>query len=403
MPPQQPADPSNKPKPNQTAHKAGYGPGEGTVNALGIVLVAAYILLLTLFSTYLLIKIWPHCISTASAARSSAANANGQASEGGTPAGSQTSPRGQATSEAGPTGGSQANPPGQSPSGGGTTPANPPSQSPSGGGTTPANPPSQSPSGGGTTPGAPGTPPGQAPPPEARPASGSECTSSEPIEFFWGRKYSLWEEVRLLLIVLISGVLGGLLHAMRSLFWYVGQRDLRWSWVLMYVLMPFAAALLALAFYLVIRGGFFPMAKADESNPTGFAALALLVGLFSAQAAVKLKLIFETVFSPPPPGANSQPQAPVAPGPTAAPAPKVTGVSKDTGSIKGDEPVTITGTNFSEGATVQFGGVPATSVSFVDGTTLKVLTPGHAPGKVDIVVENPDGQSDTLPGAFTYN
>ena len=213
----------------------------------------------------------------------------------------------------------------------------------------------------------------------------------------------LWEEVRLLLVVLIAGVLGGLLHVIRSLFWYVGQRDLRWSWVLMYVLLPFAGALLGLAFYLIIRGGFFPMAKANESNPIGFAALAMLIGLFSAQAGLKLKVIFETVFSAPAPGANAQPQKPVESGPTGGgTAPKITAVSSDTGSIDGGASVTISGENFAAGATVQFGGAPATSVNVVNGTTITATTPPHAAAKVEVVVANPDGQSATLPDGYTY-
>ena len=171
---------------------------------------------------------------------------------------------------------------------------------------------------------------------------------------------------------------------------------------MMYVLLPFVGALFALAFYLVVRGGFFPAAKPDQSNPIAFAALAMLVGLFSAQAGLKLKEIFETVFSTPPKGAEAQPQT-AASGPSAGPAVlKVSSVFPDTGSIAGGESVLISGTNFSAGTTVEFGGAPAIPVTFVDATTLTAATPPHAAGKVDIVATNPDGKSDTLREAYTY-
>ena len=73
----------------------------------------------------------------------------------------------------------------------------------------------------------------------------------------------LRDNIRLLLIVIIVGALGGLIHVMRSFYWYVGNRDLRRSWLLMYILLPFVGAGLALLFYLIIRGGFAP-----QSVPT---------------------------------------------------------------------------------------------------------------------------------------
>jgi hypothetical protein len=64
--------------------------------------------------------------------------------------------------------------------------------------------------------------------------------------------------------------------------------------------------------------------------------------------------------------------------------------------------VTITGTNFVSGATVTFGGVAATSVVFVSATQITAHTPAHAPGSVNVVVTNPDGQSGTLASGFTF-
>jgi hypothetical protein len=307
----------------------GTGPGAGTVNTAGIILISVYVVLLTLFAVYILIKIWPHCI--------------------GAPSVTQTQ----------------------------TTVA-----------TQPTDPKPASPDTAAST---------------TTTSIEAQCKNPEWIEFFWGRGYWVWEEVRLLLIVIIAGVLGALLHVIRSVFWYVGHRAFRASWVLMYLLLPFTGALLAIAFYLVIRGGFFPQAKADESNPIGFAALAFLMGLFSAQAGLKLKQVFETIFSPAPQGANAKPEVPTAPAPgSPSPAPTVSAISPTTGKTGGGETVTISGENFADGLAVLFGEAAAVAVTFISSTTITAVTPAHAAGSVDIVVTNKDNQIGKLLNGFTF-
>jgi IPT/TIG domain/Bacterial Ig-like domain (group 2) len=79
------------------------------------------------------------------------------------------------------------------------------------------------------------------------------------------------------------------------------------------------------------------------------------------------------------------------------PAPSLSTVSPNAGGLAGGTVVTLTGANFASGATVKFGGVPATAVTFVSSTTLKATTPARATtGSVAVVVTNPDGQR----GAF---
>ena len=129
-----------------------------------------------------------------------------------------------------------------------------------------------------------------------------------PIAVF-GWNFEIWDEVRLLLIVILAGALGSLVHTVRSVYWYVGNRKLKWSWLAKYVLQPFAGSALAVIFYLVVRGGFFsPQTTFENTSPFGFAALAALVGLFSEQAVLKLKTVAETVLERPAPGANATPQ-----------------------------------------------------------------------------------------------
>jgi hypothetical protein len=85
-----------------------------------------------------------------------------------------------------------------------------------------------------------------------------------------------------------------------------------------------------------------------------------------------------------------------------AAAPTVTSVGPSSGSTNGGTSVTISGTNFLRGATVQIGGVMATNVQVNNSTTITANTPAHAPGAVDVAVTNPDYQSSTLSNGYTY-
>lgn len=112
----------------------------------------------------------------------------------------------------------------------------------------------------------------------------------------------------LLRIVLLAGALGGLLHGIRSFVWYVGNRELRWSWVPTYLTLPIVGALLATVMYLLVRAGFVGFVGPTSPSPYGFAAASALVGLFSQPAILKLKEVAETLFKRPEEGADSRPQ-----------------------------------------------------------------------------------------------
>lgn len=91
-------------------------------------------------------------------------------------------------------------------------------------------------------------------------------------------------------------------------------------------------------------------------------------------------------------------------GGSGAPAPDGLSLDVTTGPITGGTAVTITGTNFVSGATVLFGTNPCASVTFNSETSLTCnATPaGASAATVDVVITNPDTQSDTMNGAFTY-
>jgi hypothetical protein len=132
------------------------------------------------------------------------------------------------------------------------------------------------------------------------PAGTSQQIQQEPVErdiALFGLTWKMSDEERLLILVMTAGALGSLVHALRSAYWYVGNRNLVLSWVPKYLLLPFCGAILAVLFYFVVRGGFFsPRANSMHTSQYGFCALACMVGLFSEQAVLKLKQIAETVF-----------------------------------------------------------------------------------------------------------
>jgi len=88
---------------------------------------------------------------------------------------------------------------------------------------------------------------------------------------------------------------------------------------------------------------------------------------------------------------------------TYATAPTVTSVTPFFGLTAGGEAVTITGTGFVATPTVTFDGKSATSVTFVNSTTLTCNTPAHANNSlVDVKVTNPSTISGTGYSLFEY-
>src|SRR6185295_3815829 len=87
---------------------------------------------------------------------------------------------------------------------------------------------------------------------------------------------------------------------------------------------------------------------------------------------------------------------------TAALPPSVSGITPLSGPTTGGTAVTISGSNFSTGATVSFGGTAATNVTVSSPTTITATTPAHTAGAVNVLVTNPDLQSSTLASGFTY-
>ena len=81
----------------------------------------------------------------------------------------------------------------------------------------------------------------------------------------------------------------------------------------------------------------------------------------------------------------------------------VKSVSPLSGPAAGGTTVTINGSGFQSGASVNFGGLGATSVSLTNSSTIVAVTPVHSSGPVTVTVTNTSGDSATLPSGFTFH
>jgi uncharacterized protein (TIGR03437 family) len=90
---------------------------------------------------------------------------------------------------------------------------------------------------------------------------------------------------------------------------------------------------------------------------------------------------------------------------TAAGAPALSNIFPTSGGAKGGTVVTVYGSNFTPQTNVTFGGVASSSQTFVNSTTLRVVTPAApngATGQVNVTANNPQSEQATLPGGFNY-
>jgi hypothetical protein len=189
-------------------------------------------------------------------------------------------------------------------------------------------------------------------------------------------------------LMMLAGALGAILHGLRSFYWYVGNRQLVWSWIPMYFFLPIIGAATSTVFYLIIRGGLLPGAT-ESNNVYGLMAIGTLVGLFSQQALEKLKSVSEVIFTVPPTGKDAQPERPPL---------IVETVDPQEGTE--NQAVTILGSGFSREVIVTFDDLPA-KVAKVEDQAITVTTPLHPPGNVKVVVIQ-GGARVEAPGGFTY-
>lgn len=82
--------------------------------------------------------------------------------------------------------------------------------------------------------------------------------------------------------------------------------------------------------------------------------------------------------------------------------PTFTSVTASTGTSAGGQTITVAGTLFRPGAQVFLGDQECTAVIVASALSLTCTTPPHAAGLVDLTVTNPDGETVTATGAFTF-
>lgn len=202
----------------------------------------------------------------------------------------------------------------------------------------------------------------------------------------------------LLLLVMIAGALGSMVHAATSFGDYVGNRRFYSSWVVWYLLRLIVGVLLALLLYFAVRGGFFSgNAQSTSVNPYGIAALAGLGGLFSKQATDKLREVFETMFRVSKTGGDAQRKDDLAnPAPVLSriePSEVTAGATQVTLHVHGDH--FIKGTSV-----VKIGGVTQTP-AFISAQQVDLAVPDDIlaqEGSLEITVYNgPPGGGESQP------
>jgi hypothetical protein len=205
-----------------------------------------------------------------------------------------------------------------------------------------------------------------------------------PVRVFW-TTLDVDREGRLFVIVALAGALGGLVYALRSLSWFTGNRSLKYSWLLYYVLLPVVGAALATITYVVLRGGLVlvtTQTSPDVVNPFGFAALAALAGLFSREATEWLKRVFEQVLTPAMKGKDAAVPTAITDMPQEGPV---------------GATVRITGTGLADVTTVTFNQVPA-NFKVVSDTEIQAEVPAGGDGPIRVA--SPAGAFTTT-WAFT--
>jgi hypothetical protein len=202
---------------------------------------------------------------------------------------------------------------------------------------------------------------------------------------------------RLLITVVVAGALGSLVHCLTSFGDYVGNRDLKQSWIWFYVLRTPIGIALAILFYLVLRGGLIAptlpenvpqgqgqVATATLINPFGLAAVAAMAGMFSKQATDKLGEVFDSLFHVTKPVYRADPLA--------ATKPVIASTEPVSLEVNGNTQLALIGRNFHQQCVVTVNGKPrdrewesATRVTI----TLLAAEDLKDKGELKLIVRNP--------------
>jgi hypothetical protein len=118
----------------------------------------------------------------------------------------------------------------------------------------------------------------------------------ESITSFLGIPIKVNSDLRLILLTLAAGGLGSVIHALRSLFWYVGNKRFSKQWIWYYMIHPWRGMLMSFLFYLILRGTIIESPSKGGFNLWGIVAVSGLIGLFSDQVFNKLLSVTHSIF-----------------------------------------------------------------------------------------------------------
>src|SRR5262245_11432330 len=106
---------------------------------------------------------------------------------------------------------------------------------------------------------------------------GTGALAKQPNEVLFGFvEFKTSAEIRMLVLVLCAGALGAMVHAVQSFVDFHGNQRLARSWLPWYLLRPFVGALMALIFYLLLRGGLVTGALNARGEQTAVSVVGLL-------------------------------------------------------------------------------------------------------------------------------
>jgi len=121
--------------------------------------------------------------------------------------------------------------------------------------------------------------------------------SAQTVALFGGPELILTPQLAYIALAALCGALGSFIHIATSFADYVGNETFRASWLWWYLLRSLIGAALAILVLFALLAGLINGTDTAKVDVWGIAALAGLSGLFSKQAADKLKEVFETLFS----------------------------------------------------------------------------------------------------------
>jgi hypothetical protein len=226
---------------------------------------------------------------------------------------------------------------------------------------------------------------------------------SSSLSFLGSPSWTLTPDTTLLLMVVVVGALGSMVHAATSFTSYAGNRRLKLSWTWWYILRMITGATLAVLVYFVLRGGLLTGAAPTTAvNPYGIAATAGLAGLFSKQAIDKLREVFDTLLRVSKGHGDDERADKIA-----SPAPVLTDVTPNTVTAgAGTVELTLSGRGFTTDSRVlaqrPTGEPVELAPTHAEATLLTVQLPGElttAAGVVEVSTLNPQpggGRSESL-------